>query len=62
MKAKVLYNLHGGPGEAARMILCSCGHQNLIYSWSWAGNGKARCRKCRKWIWYPTLEVGSRKP
>lgn len=33
-------------------VKCACGHTQLVYTWSWAGHGKARCKMCKRWwLW-----------
>ena len=44
-------------GRVRDVVLCACGHTNRFYTWSWAGNGKARCRGCGAWIMYAGLRV-----
>ena len=46
-----------GVGTSRAMVECACGWKQGIFLWSWAGHGKARCAKCRKWICYLTLQV-----
>ena len=41
------YNL----GRAMRSAMCpNCYGYNSFYVWSWAGHGKAKCRRCGMWI------------
>ena len=40
------------PGKKLGRVVCDCGVANWFYVWSWAGNGKARCCGCGKWIPY----------
>ena len=48
---------HSAVGRGRDYVLCPCGHTNRFYTWSWAGNGKGRCKGCGKWIMYATLAV-----
>lgn len=40
-----------GRGQTTGKCL-ACGHINWFFTWSWAGNGKARCAVCGKWVLY----------
>jgi hypothetical protein len=44
-------------GRSIAVVLCTCGHENRFYLWSWSGHGKAKCKGCGMWI-FTTLEVG----
>jgi hypothetical protein len=39
-------------GRTLSKVRCTCGHESMFYRWSWAGNGKARCKGCGRWILY----------
>ena len=45
------------PGRTRVFVKCSCGHINQFFLWSWAGNGKASCKGCKKFISYDNLAV-----
>lgn len=44
-------------GRTRDQVRCSCGAVMWLFRWSWAGHGKVRCKSCRSWIDYGTLEV-----
>lgn len=44
-------------GRAQDRVLCTCGHENYFFRWSWAGHGRAKCKGCGSWIYYRTCEV-----
>ena len=52
-----LSTYHGAMGQSQRGVDCVCGGLSIFYSWSWAGNGKARCWHCGAGISGPDLEV-----
>lgn len=56
VKAKIV-DTRTGCGRKQHKVKCTCGYNNWIYVWSWAGNGWYRCRGCGKRIGYRTLEV-----
>ena len=54
---KLLGYEQAGTGRKRARVVCACGALNLVYVWSWAGHGKARCRGCNRWIIYGSLAV-----
>ena len=47
-------------GRCRLVVLCCCGAESEFYEWSWAGNGKARCSGCKKWIRRVGLSVSEK--
>ena len=56
-KARFSGIVRSGSGKTRHEIICSCGHRNYFYVWSWAGHGKAKCSGCKRFIRYRDLDV-----
>lgn len=44
-------------GRSRAVVVCTCGHENRFYLWSWSGHGKAKCKGCHQWIFREGLDV-----
>ncbi len=39
-------------GRSRLRIRCTCGAAFMVFIWSFAGHGKARCPGCQRWAMY----------
>jgi hypothetical protein len=44
-------------GRSTEVLKCCCGRTNEVFSWSFAGHGKAKCGGCGCWILRYSLNV-----
>lgn len=63
-KAKRAGSVHRMGRTTDRVICGACGYTNIFFRWSWAGNGKAKCKgpDCGRWIMYANLNVEDTAP